>query len=134
MSYRAGAEVRQHRRVFVFDPERSTRKDGLIPRARLVAEQMLGRPLRPEERVLHRDGVLDNDDPTNLLIFPDNEAMAAWRSNRTRKTTSWTVLVRATGMTTGAEAEEYVRSLLAAPTAAEDLLRPVRVERALPWR
>ena len=42
-----GREVRQHR---------------------LVAEQMLGRPLLPEEHVHHRNGVKDDNRPENLEI------------------------------------------------------------------
>lgn len=36
---------------------------------RAVAEQMLGRPLRPGEIVHHIDGNKQNNDPTNLKVF-----------------------------------------------------------------
>jgi len=36
---------------------------------RVVAEQMLGRPLRENETVHHRDGNKRNNNPENLIIF-----------------------------------------------------------------
>lgn len=36
---------------------------------RVVAEKMLGRPLRPGEVVHHKDGDKHNNDPENLMIF-----------------------------------------------------------------
>lgn len=37
---------------------------------RVLAEQMLARPLAPGEIVHHRDGDSTNNDPANLLVLP----------------------------------------------------------------
>jgi hypothetical protein len=37
---------------------------------RVVAEQMLGRPLTQNEVVHHRDGNRYNNEPENLVVFP----------------------------------------------------------------
>lgn len=44
---------------------------------RIVAEQMLGRPLKPGEVVHHIDGDKRNNHPDNLMIFPNQGDHAA---------------------------------------------------------
>lgn len=45
---------------------------------RIVAEQMLGRPLLPGEVVHHIDRDKRNNDPSNLMVFPSQAAHAKW--------------------------------------------------------
>lgn len=45
---------------------------------RIVAEQILGRPLKPGEIVHHIDRNKRNNAPENLMIFPTQAAHAAW--------------------------------------------------------
>lgn len=45
---------------------------------RRVAEQKLGRPLRPGEVVHHIDGDKHNNDPSNLMIFSSQADHARW--------------------------------------------------------
>jgi hypothetical protein len=46
--------------------------DGYVLRARLVMERMLGRYLKPEEVIHHKNRVTDNDRPCNLRLFASN--------------------------------------------------------------
>jgi len=45
---------------------------------RVVAEQMLGRKLRPGEVVHHIDGDKRNNTPSNLMVFKNQAEHAAW--------------------------------------------------------
>lgn len=45
---------------------------------RVVAEQMLGRPLLPGEVVHHIDGDKRNNDPSNLMVFVSQAEHARW--------------------------------------------------------
>lgn len=47
---------------------------------RVVAELMLGRPLRPEEVVHHIDGNKRNNAPENLMVFQSQAEHAAWHA------------------------------------------------------
>jgi hypothetical protein len=126
VTYRPGAEVRQHGRVFRYLPDHhGARKDGLVPRARLVAEEAMGRSLRPEERVLHVNGVTDDDAWANLKVFPTDKAMAAWLSEQRRASSkAWFVIVRVDSVRSPEEALD----LVADAVGSGDLRSPARVE------
>jgi len=49
---------------------------------RVVAEQMLGRPLKPGEVVHHIDENILNYDPSNLMVLPSQAAHAALHNTR----------------------------------------------------
>lgn len=51
---------------------------------RIVAEQILGRPLRPGEVVHHIDGDKRNNSPENLMIFASQKDHAAWHAEHDR--------------------------------------------------
>lgn len=48
---------------------------------RVVAEQILGRKLKPGEVVHHIDGNKRNNDALNLMVFPNQAAHALWHKN-----------------------------------------------------
>lgn len=75
-------EWTNHRgQVFVFLPDHPySRKDGFYPRAKLAMELHLGRFLDPEEKVYHVDETADNDDPENLIVFPNMHALQQHRT------------------------------------------------------
>lgn len=59
----------------------NARKDGFVLHCRLVAEQKLGRQLKPQERVLHwPDEDPTNDDPDNLMVFPNQAELGKFRA------------------------------------------------------
>lgn len=51
---------------------------------RVIAEQMIGRPLKDGEVVHHKDGDKRNNDPANLEIFASQADHVRWH-NRQRK-------------------------------------------------
>lgn len=63
-------------RVRIFRPNHPSKpKNGWVYRYRLVAEKLLGRPLRRSEVVHHRNGIKDDDRPENLEILSQAEHM-----------------------------------------------------------
>ncbi|MBQ1491009.1 MAG: HNH endonuclease [Blautia sp.] len=47
---------------------------------RVIAEQMLGRPLKKGEVVHHIDGNILNNEPSNLMVFSSQSEHAAWHA------------------------------------------------------
>lgn len=52
---------------------------------REVAEEMLGRPLKSDEVVHHKDGNRQNNDPNNLMIMTQSEHMKLHNKERKEK-------------------------------------------------
>lgn len=60
-------------RIFVLKPEHpNSLTRGYIRRSHLVMEKELGRYLNPCEVVHHVNGIVDDDRPENLQLFPSN--------------------------------------------------------------
>ena len=47
---------------------------------RVIAARLIGRELKPEEVVHHRDGNKYNNDPNNLTVFPDQASHSKFHS------------------------------------------------------
>jgi len=60
-----------------------TRKTKSYPK--YLVEQMLGRELRPDETVDHKDGDFSNNDPSNLQVLKRSTHVALDHSRRSRK-------------------------------------------------
>lgn len=54
--------------------------NGMVYEHLLVAERMLGRPLRKEEVVHHKDRNRSNNDQNNLLVFASNADHSAFHA------------------------------------------------------
>lgn len=55
--------------LLVYDPARSRRSDGWVMEHRLVAENMIGRPLLDIEQVHHMNRDKEDNSPSNLVVL-----------------------------------------------------------------
>jgi hypothetical protein len=62
-------------------------KQGFVRRSLLVAEQNLGRPLRPGEVVHHINQIRNDDRPENIQVFPSQSAHIAHHNRAIRRGT-----------------------------------------------
>lgn len=83
-TYREGYEwTGPRKQIFVYMPDHpNARSDGFVARSRLVMEELIGRPLKKEERVYHEDGDIQNDHPENLTLFDNQGQLAQHRASQ----------------------------------------------------
>ncbi len=82
--WKGGEAVQRGGRVKLYMPEHPDANErGYVWRYRVIAEQVIGRPLRSQEVVHHIDGDETNDSPGNLMVFP-NQAEHARYHGKTR--------------------------------------------------
>lgn len=61
--------------VFILMPEHPfALKNGYVRHSHLVIEKKLGRYIKPKEIVHHINGIVDDDSPDNLQLFPNVSA------------------------------------------------------------
>lgn len=73
-SWNGGVKVQRRGYVALRRPDHpQADKQGYVKRARLVAEEKLGRLLRSDEVVHHINGVTNDDRPENLEVLPFGE-------------------------------------------------------------
>ena len=80
--WKGGQKTSQGRVLVYVDLGKDTNNYEL--RARVVAEQMIGRPLRDDEQVHHKNGVTDDDRPENLEVLSASEHSQRHNAMRSR--------------------------------------------------
>jgi uncharacterized protein (DUF1330 family) len=78
-------EKRMGKFVYIYKPDHSSAFGGYVPRARLMMEEHLGRPLKKEERVTHINEIADDDRLENLLLFSSTKELSDYNNCRRRK-------------------------------------------------
>jgi len=69
-NWKGGRKINKDGYVLIYFPEHpAAQGKGYVLEHRLVIEEKLGRPLRPEEQVHHIDGNPANNAPENLIVF-----------------------------------------------------------------
>ena len=58
--------------IFLFSPKHPRASRTYVFEHRLIVEQQIGRYLKPEERVHHRNEIRDDNRPQNLMAFINN--------------------------------------------------------------
>lgn len=87
-SWKGGRHTDKDGYVWVYCPDHPHRARGnYVQEHRLVAERVLGRYLLPEEVVHHKDDDHGNNEPDNLVVYPDNATHM--RETRKGKVPNW---------------------------------------------
>lgn len=88
-AWKGGRVIDKSGYVLLLRPDHpEANRHGYVREHRLVAEQMLGRPLLPGEKVHHRELPRSNNDPANLVIYDSNAAHL--RAELTGRVPRWT--------------------------------------------
>jgi len=87
-SWKGGRRIDDNGYVWIRRPDHPyAAAHGYVQEHRLVAEQVLGRYLSPEEVVHHEDDNRQNNQPSNLVVYPDNATHM--RETRKGKRPNW---------------------------------------------
>lgn len=88
-----GGHSRKGGRILIKTPEHPcTQNHGYVLRSRLVMEKILGRYLKPCEVVHHINGVVDDDRPENLQLFPNQSIHVTFHNRNRSKTRTYPIL------------------------------------------
>jgi len=68
-----GGKTIQHGYILILKPDHPySTVDGYVRQSRLIAEKVLGRYLKPQEKTHHRNGIKDDNSWENLFVFETN--------------------------------------------------------------
>jgi hypothetical protein len=78
--WKGGRVIATNGYVMVWEPtHRLAHSNGYVPEHRMVAEEMIGRELAPEEEIHHRNGDRRDNRPANLEVLTHAEHAARHR-------------------------------------------------------
>ena len=87
-NYKGGERKNTAGYVYILKPDHPfCNNRGYVRRSHLVMEQKLGRYLKPEEIVHHRNGIRDDDRPENLKLFANNDKHMSFHDTKRDKLT-----------------------------------------------
>lgn len=125
-AWKGGKRIDEAGYVQIRMPEHPDANNGYVPEHRLVAERVLGRRLKPEEVVHHKDDDKQNNAPTNLVVYPDN----ATHMRETRKGIRPNWSPEGLAKINAARAARVARC--AAAKAKRERNKPVPISRGIP--
>lgn len=79
-----GGQYKSRGRIFIYSPEHPFANNIYVLRSRLVMEKKLGRHLKPKEVVHHINGIVNDDRPENLQLFPNRGAHISFHHHKAK--------------------------------------------------